>query len=159
MSSKPQEKELYSFGPMGVGLCFSRPGFIKWIVQNSTKIVLTDRRIYGVPNGIGLIPTRLLLFKDKASFQVPYSTIVSTESFNYLLWKVLWIQYREGEKTKEVSVMCNPANYQHLVQAEDILQRERGPPPPASTCPTCGASLRYIQQYQRWYCDREQKYV
>jgi hypothetical protein len=31
------------------------------------------------------------------------------------------------------------------------------PPPP--TCPTCGQPLRYIEQYQRWYCDREQKYV
>ena len=27
------------------------------------------------------------------------------------------------------------------------------------TCPTCGGPLRYIQQYQRWYCDREGKYV
>jgi hypothetical protein len=36
------------------------------------------------------------------------------------------------------------------------------PPPPgmaAQTCPTCGGPLRYIQQYQRWYCDKEQKYV
>jgi hypothetical protein len=35
------------------------------------------------------------------------------------------------------------------------------PPPPgtANTCPTCGSPLRYIQQYQRWYCDKEQKYV
>ena len=37
------------------------------------------------------------------------------------------------------------------------------PPPPgaaeAPTCPTCGSPLRYIQQYQRWYCDKEQKYV
>ena len=27
------------------------------------------------------------------------------------------------------------------------------------TCPTCGGPLRYIQQYQKWYCDREGKYV
>jgi hypothetical protein len=36
------------------------------------------------------------------------------------------------------------------------------PPPPgtaAQTCPTCGSPLRYIQQYQRWYCDKEQKYA
>lgn len=31
--------------------------------------------------------------------------------------------------------------------------------PATPTCPTCGSPLRYIQQYQRWYCDREQKYV
>ena len=45
------------------------------------------------------------------------------------------------------------------------FQFQRGPsappPPPgaAVTCPTCGGPLRYIQQYQRWYCDKEQKYV
>jgi hypothetical protein len=37
------------------------------------------------------------------------------------------------------------------------------PPPPSgsgyATCPTCGGPLRYIQQYQRWYCDKEQKYA
>lgn len=37
-------------------------------------------------------------------------------------------------------------------------------PPPASpnasaTCPICGGPLTYIQQYQRWYCQRDQKYV
>ena len=36
------------------------------------------------------------------------------------------------------------------------------PPPPTDTgayCPTCHGQIRYIQEYQRWYCDREQKYV
>ncbi len=36
------------------------------------------------------------------------------------------------------------------------------PPPPipaTPTCPSCGGSLSYIQQYQRWYCYKEQKYV
>lgn len=36
------------------------------------------------------------------------------------------------------------------------------PPPPsqmAQTCPTCGSPLRYIEQYQRWYCDKEKKYI
>jgi hypothetical protein len=30
---------------------------------------------------------------------------------------------------------------------------------PTSVCPSCGSPLRYIQQYQKWYCDREGKYV
>ena len=35
------------------------------------------------------------------------------------------------------------------------------PPPPgtAMTCASCGSPLRYIQQYQKWYCDKEQKYA
>jgi len=45
------------------------------------------------------------------------------------------------------------------------LQFQRGPQPPpppanaATTCPSCGGPLRYIEQYKRWYCDKEQKYV
>jgi hypothetical protein len=31
--------------------------------------------------------------------------------------------------------------------------------PPSPTCPSCGQPLTYVPQYQRWYCDKEQKYV
>lgn len=31
--------------------------------------------------------------------------------------------------------------------------------PAVQSCPTCGGPLRYIEQYQRWYCDRDKKYV
>jgi sporulation protein YlmC with PRC-barrel domain len=27
------------------------------------------------------------------------------------------------------------------------------------TCATCGGPLRYIAQYQRWWCDTDRKYV
>ncbi len=33
------------------------------------------------------------------------------------------------------------------------------PPPPQTLCSTCGQPLTYIQQYNRWYCSSEQKYV
>lgn len=29
----------------------------------------------------------------------------------------------------------------------------------AHKCPTCGNNLRWIKQYQRWYCDKESKYA
>jgi sporulation protein YlmC with PRC-barrel domain len=33
---------------------------------------------------------------------------------------------------------------------------QTGQPP---TCPTCGGPLAYVQQYQRWYCYKDKKYV
>ena len=33
------------------------------------------------------------------------------------------------------------------------------PPPQTPTCPYCRSPIRYIQQYQRWYCDKEKRYV
>lgn len=29
----------------------------------------------------------------------------------------------------------------------------------AQTCPMCGGPLRYIAQYQKWWCDKDRKYV
>ncbi len=37
------------------------------------------------------------------------------------------------------------------------------PPPPtagtAQACPTCGRPMRFVEQYNRWYCDFEKKYA
>lgn len=124
MSGEAQEKELYSFGPMGVRICFSRPGFFTTMAKNITKIVLTDKRIYGEPKTIGTFS----FFKNKAGFQVPYNSIVSTELFNYFLNKGLYIQYRDAEKTKEVSIICTALNSQHVSQAYELVQKARQKP-------------------------------
>jgi hypothetical protein len=31
--------------------------------------------------------------------------------------------------------------------------------PPVTKCPRCGEPLQFVQQYQRWFCGREQQYV
>ena len=31
--------------------------------------------------------------------------------------------------------------------------------PPLPFCPHCGQHIRYIKEYDRWYCDYEKKYV
>jgi hypothetical protein len=38
------------------------------------------------------------------------------------------------------------------------VKRQLDVPKPA-ICPTCGGQLRFVDQVQRWYCDREAKYV
>jgi hypothetical protein len=119
--SEVEEKELYSFGPMGVKICFSRPSTFTMTTKNMTKVTLTDRRIYGSPKGF-LFPTKFLPFKSKAQFDVPYDTILTIEQVSLALWKGLWIQYRDGDKSKEVSILCDPTNYHHLSKAYDLLQ-------------------------------------
>ena len=40
-----------------------------------------------------------------------------------------------------------------------ILKRNEPPPQPKTQpCPSCGAPMRYIEQYKRWFCDKEQRY-
>jgi hypothetical protein len=45
----------------------------------------------------------------------------------------------------------------------NLSRISRAPPPPptaaAQTCPTCGQPLTFVQQYNRWYCQNEKKYV
>jgi len=31
--------------------------------------------------------------------------------------------------------------------------------PPQRLCPNCGQPIRYITQYNNWYCDNEKKYI
>ena len=109
-----QETELFSFGPCGVSVCFSRPGFFVWTQRNSTKIVLTDQRIVGSS-----------MFSNTLRFQIPYKTILSSECFTFNLWKVLWIQFQDGETVREVSIMCTPFTSYHITKAMDLLQKAR----------------------------------
>jgi hypothetical protein len=45
------------------------------------------------------------------------------------------------------------------VQPEMPLPPPPPPPPSTPTCPYCKNPIRYITQYQRWYCDAERKYL
>jgi hypothetical protein len=40
-----------------------------------------------------------------------------------------------------------------------ILPPPPSPPTQTPTCPYCRSPIRYIQQYERWYCDNERRYV
>lgn len=119
--SETDERELYSFGPLGVGIFHGRPSMFAWSILNMTRIVLTDRRIYGFPKG-AMIPTKMLLFKSSAQFQVPYESIVATELVCLGFQKGVWIQYREGGKLEEVSMLCSPVNSYHIPKILEILQ-------------------------------------
>ncbi len=59
------------------------------------------------------------------------------------------------------SGMCNECFYKEKEKREQAILAGSStlPPPPPNMCSTCGHPLRYIQQYQRWYCDNEKKYV
>jgi len=106
--------ELYSFGPWGTGVCFSRPGFLTLIQKNNTKIVLTKDRISGYST-----------LTNSERFQIPYNTIVAMEIFDYLLWKVLLIQYQDGQKRLEFSIMGTVANHQSIIMADSFVKAHR----------------------------------
>ena len=53
-----------------------------------------------------------------------------------------------------------------ILRAPSVQPQTYGPQPVAQpqqaqgpVCPTCGGPLTYIQQYQRWYCYKDKKYV
>ena len=113
--SGEQEMELFSFGPWGINVCFGRPGTFVMMHKNDTKIMLTNRRVYGSS-----------IHTNSHIFQVPYITILAKEVYDFRLnlglWRVLWIKYQEPDKSKEVSIMSMLSS-QNIDAAYDILQK------------------------------------
>jgi hypothetical protein len=76
--------------------------------------------------------------------------------FGNLAWRILceyWVvQFRIYEEIVSL-------NRRQGGTSPQATPPSHPPAPTTPTCPTCGGPLRYIQQYQRWYCDKEQKYA
>jgi len=84
----------------------------------------------------------------------------------------LIVETKKGE-TREVPWEEIQAAGDYILLTPRASQAQAGPPqalgpqtttpqPQQSqtpTCPTCGGPLTYIQQYQRWYCYKDKKYV
>ena len=109
-----EEAVLHSFGPFGVNVCFSRPGVFVWMQKNNTKIFVTNRRVCGASAHS---------LSDSMRFQVPFGAILAKEKFKFGLWTVVWVQYREGEKIKEVSIMCTTFNAHNIEKTYDLLEK------------------------------------
>jgi hypothetical protein len=76
--------------------------------------------------------------------------------FGNLAWRVLceyWVvQFRIYEEIASLNRRMGGPSPQPGAPSP-------APAPATPTCPSCGSPLRYIQEYKRWYCDKEQKYV
>ena len=110
-----REREVFSFGSWGINVCFGRPGTFVMMKKNDTKIVLTNRRVYGSS-----------IHSSSLRFEVPYRMIIAMEVYNFRFnignWKVFWIRYQEPDKSKEVSLM-SMLNTQNIDTAYNILQK------------------------------------
>lgn len=56
-------------------------------------------------------------------------------------------------------VLLKPSAAQPVVAAQPAQPAQAAAQQAQPTCPTCSGPLNYIQQYQRWYCYKCQKYV
>jgi sporulation protein YlmC with PRC-barrel domain len=65
------------------------------------------------------------------------------------------IAWDEIQAAGDVVVLKPPTAQAQAVGAQPMGQ----PGQQAPVCPTCGGPLTYIQQYQRWYCYKDKKYV
>ena len=95
--------------------------------------------------------------------------IGSVQDIAFTVGKVgmtLMVETKKGE-TKEVAwddiqaagdfVILRPQSTQpQIFGPQPAAQQQQGQAP---VCPTCGGPLTYIQQYQRWYCYKDKKYV
>jgi sporulation protein YlmC with PRC-barrel domain len=78
----------------------------------------------------------------------------------FVVGKIGLSLYVEGKKGESRNVTWEEV---HAVGDFVILKpgqaQVQQPQMTVQTCPTCGGPLRYIGQYQRWWCDKDKKYV
>jgi hypothetical protein len=65
------------------------------------------------------------------------------------------IAWDEIQAAGDFVVLKPPTSQAQTLGAQPMAQGQQTAP----VCPTCGGPLTYIQQYQRWYCYKDKKYV
>jgi sporulation protein YlmC with PRC-barrel domain len=56
-------------------------------------------------------------------------------------------------------VLLKPSAAQPSFAAQPVQAAQQAAQPSQPLCPTCGRPLTFVQQYQRWYCYNDKKYV
>jgi hypothetical protein len=123
-AARPQpgpERELCSFGPMGISISHARPGLFAWSTRNLTRVVLTDRRLYGIRQP-PLVLRILGGGGQRALFDIPLASIVSIERADFAANRACWIEYRSGRERKGVSITARVLCHEPLRRCEEILR-------------------------------------
>jgi hypothetical protein len=75
-----------------------------------------------------------------------------------LFWRILCeylvVQFRIFSELVEINKTLKGG---HTIASP--VQMANIPQPGPTVCSTCGGPLTFVQQYQRWYCEKERKYV
>jgi sporulation protein YlmC with PRC-barrel domain len=68
----------------------------------------------------------------------------------------LIVETKKGETKEILWEDIQAAGDFVILKPQTVTTQSFGAQP---VCPTCGGPLTYIQQYQRWYCYKDKKYV
>ena len=120
------EKSLLRFGPMGIGVSFSRPGLFTVTQQNCTEIVATDTRVCGVRRMPPFAFARGGKHAGELVFSVPWREVVEMQRADYLLNAALWIHYRRGDEVKELGLGAGLFWRRSIRTLEEIARRQIG---------------------------------
>jgi len=121
-----EEEVLYRFGPMGVGISYSRPGLFVFTYQNCTEVIATTQRLCGIRTMPRFVFARHARHAGESVFSVPWSDVVGAGRADYLLNAALWIRYRAGDAVKDLGVEAG-LFWRHHIRALDAIARRRRP--------------------------------
>lgn len=93
-------------------------------------------------------PTLVVRGADGSTMELPWDSVSSARDI------VLLKENVDSSKFRRAAPSAAAPQVQAQAQA-------MGPPMPGQKkfCTGCGKQLRWIEQYKRWYCDSEKKYV
>ena len=77
------------------------------------------------------------------------------------------IDWEDIQAAGDIVILKPQGAAQSMSTAQPMMQQPMAAAQPAAqpqaqqapVCPKCGGPLTYIQQYQRWYCYKDKKYV
>jgi len=118
----PHEGWLYRVGPMGFGVCFSRPGLFVFTYQNCTEIVATTERLCGVRKMPRFVFARHGRHAGESVFSIPWRDVIEFRRADYLLNAALWIRYRDGDAVKEVGIE-GAVFWRHCIRELEAIAR------------------------------------
>ncbi len=125
MDTGGDEEELYRFGPVGISVSFSPPDPVSWTRQDSTEVVLTSRRIYGVGTLPG--PFGVLGRRTKPVFDLSLPGILAVEPVRSIAGRAVRIRYWTTDGEKELTLVesaLRRGRLSRLVQLLGPLVRE-----------------------------------
>lgn len=120
-----EERLLYRFGPMGLGVSFSRPGLFVLTYQNCTEIVATAEGLQGTRKLPRFVFARHGKEAGRSVFDILWENVIDVRRADYLLNAALWIRYRSGGEVKGVGIEAGLFWRHRIRELEAIARRCR----------------------------------
>jgi hypothetical protein len=114
-------------------------------------------------------PSSFFLAPGPLNIVIFLKNVVDVSKTNQIRAEPIKLTHNQNDTPNPLYFSFNDKD-EWITDIEDFMRQNQfsavsstQPPPPPDfqppSCPTCAEPLSYIQQYQRWYCNKDKKYI